>query len=242
MIAAGNYEKDPVLVVFLPDVHESIAGLIAGRLRESYGRPVFVLTKGAEGVKGSGRSTEEYSMYEEMCKCSELFTRFGGHPMAAGLSLPEENVVTFRKRINELCSYTVEELEPRIHIDMQMPVGYVTTNLVSEFSTLAPFGKGNTRPLFADKNLRVRRMWIVGKNRTVLRLQMVSAYGEPVSVIYFGDIPKFQTYLIEKFGKNELEAAMLGRENGMFLSIVYEPKIDTYRDNESLQFEMKDYR
>lgn len=242
MIAAGNYEKDPILVVFLPDVHESIAGLIAGRLRESYGRPVFVLTRGEEGVKGSGRSTEEYSMYEEMCKCSDLFTRFGGHPMAAGLSLPEENVTAFRKRINQICSYTVEELEPRLHIDMQMPVGYVTTELVTEFSCLAPFGKDNTKPLFADKNLRVRRMWVVGKNRNVLRLQMVSAYGECISVVYFGDISRLQSYLTEKFGKSEVDAAMLGRENGILLSMVYEPKIDTYRDNESLQFEMKDYR
>lgn len=123
----GGYENDPVLVLFLPDVHESIAGLIAGRIREMYNRPVFVLTRGEEGVKGSGRSTENYSMYENMCGCVELFTKFGGHPMAAGLSLPEENVEKFRRKINENCPLTVEEVCPDIHIDMAMPVGYAST-------------------------------------------------------------------------------------------------------------------
>lgn len=132
----GGYENDPVLVLFLPDVHESIAGLIAGRIREMYNRPVFVLTRGEEGVKGSGRSTENYSMYENMCGCAELFTKFGGHPMAAGLSLPEENVEKFRRKINENCPLTVEEVCPDIHIDMAMPVGYAVRN----WSSVCTFG------------------------------------------------------------------------------------------------------
>ena len=136
----GGYENDPVLVLFLPDVHESIAGLIAGRIREMYNRPVFVLTRGEEGVKGSGRSTENYSMYENMCGCAELFTKFGGHPMAAGLSLPEENVEKFRRKINENCPLTVEEVCPDIHIDMAMPVGYASTELIHQFALLEPFG------------------------------------------------------------------------------------------------------
>lgn len=170
----GGYENDPILVLFLPDVHESIAGLIAGRIREMYNRPVFVLTRGEEGVKGSGRSTENYSMYENMCGCAELFTKFGGHPMAAGLSLPEENVEKFRRKINENCPLTVEEVCPDIHIDMAMPVGYASTELVHQFALLEPFGKDNPSPLFADRNLSISRMWVIGKNRNVLRMSVLS--------------------------------------------------------------------
>lgn len=241
LMEKGGYEKDPVLVLYLPEVHESIAGLIAGRIREAYSRPTFILTRGEEGVKGSGRSTEEYSMYEQMCKCSELFTRFGGHPMAAGLSLPEENVALFRQKINETCPCTLEELEPKIHIDMQMPVGYVTPELVHEFSCLAPYGKDNPKPIFADRNLRISRMWTVGKNQNVLRLSMCSEYGQPLSVVYFGDISEFETYITSQFGQDALLRARQGRDNAIRLAMVYVPKIDTYRDSESLQFEMKYY-
>jgi single-stranded-DNA-specific exonuclease len=242
LVEKGGYEQDPVLVLFLPEVHESIAGLIAGRIREAYSRPTFVLTRGEEGAKGSGRSTEEYSMYEQMCKCSDLFTRFGGHPMAAGLSLPEENIPLFRERINACCPCTLEELQPKVHIDMQMPVGYVTTELVHQFSCLAPFGKDNPRPLFVDRDLSVSRMWVVGKNRNVLRLNLRSAEGLPVSAVYFGDIEGFQSYLVEKFGQQALGLAMEGRENPIRLALVYVPKIDTYREQENLQFEIKYYR
>jgi single-stranded-DNA-specific exonuclease len=242
LVEAGDYEQDPVLVLFLPDVHESIAGLIAGRIREAYSRPTFVLTRGEEGAKGSGRSTEEYSMYEQMCKCSELFTRFGGHPMAAGLSLPEENIPLFRERINACCPCTLEELEPKIHIDMQMPVGYVTTELVHQFSCLAPFGKDNPRPLFVDRDLSVSRMWVVGKNQNVLRLSLRSAQGHVIQTVYFGDIEAFRSYFAGKFGQEALTLAMEGRENPIRLAMVYVPKIDTYRETENLQFEMKYYR
>jgi single-stranded-DNA-specific exonuclease len=242
IVAEGGYDKDPVLVIYMPEVHESIAGLIAGRIREAYSRPTYVLTKAEEGAKGSGRSTEEYSMYEEMCKCSDLFTRFGGHPMAAGLSLPEENIPVFRKRINELCPCSLEELEPKVHIDMQMPVEYVTMDLIRQFSVLEPCGKDNPRPLFAEKNLSVIRLWVVGKKQNVLRLNLRSPKGRTVSAIYFGDIGKFQQYIAEKFGRGALTYAMEGRPNSVRISIVYVPKIDTYRDQENLQFEIKYYR
>ena len=238
----SGYEKDPVLVLFLPDVHESIAGLVAGKIREIYERPVFVLTRGEEGAKGSGRSTEAYSMYENMCACRDLFTKFGGHPMAAGLSLPEENIDLFRKRINETCPLTVEEVCPVIHIDMALPVGYATTELVHQFSLLAPFGKDNPSPLFADRNLSVKRMWVLGKNKNVLRMTMEPEGGQPVSVIYFGDIQAFQDYIVQQYGAKELEYALHGQKNEIRLSIVYSPKIDDYQGNENLQLEMKCYR
>ena len=238
----AGYEKNPVLVLFLPDVHESIAGIIAGRIREYYGRPTFVLTRGEEGIKGSGRSVEGYSMYEEMCQCSKLFTKFGGHPMAAGLTLPEENIDEFREQMNAHCPFTVEQLQPKVHIDVPMPVDYVTNALVEEFCVLAPFGKGNPKPVFADRNLCISRMWTVGKNQNVLRLSLVSEHGSPVSGIYFGDIPAFEDYITEQFGAAELEKAKHGRENSIRLSFVYYPKINRYRDSESLQFEIQYYR
>ena len=238
----NGYEKDPVLVIFLPEVHESIAGIIAGRIREHFGRPTFVLTRGEEGIKGSGRSVEGYSMYEEMCRCSSLFTKFGGHPMAAGLSLPEENIDAFREQMNRNCPLTVEQLRPKVHIDVPMPVDYVTNALVEEFHILAPFGKDNPKPVFADRNLRISRMWVVGKNQNVLRLSLVSEQGMPVSGIYFGDIADFEDYLAEQFGAEELEKARRGRENAIRISAVYYPKINRYRDSESLQFEIQYYR
>ena len=242
LVEEGGYENDPVLILYLPDVHESIAGIIAGRIREYYYRPTFILTKAEDGVKGSGRSTEEYSMYEQMCKCSDLLTKFGGHPMAAGLSLPEENVEAFRKQMNENCLFRAEEIVQTIHIDVPMPVDYVTNALVEEFSILAPFGKDNPKPVFADRNLKISRMWIIGKNQNVLRMTLISEQGRPLSAIYFGDIETMQTYLVEQYGKQEVEKAFHGRENSMQISIVYSPKINTYRDSETLQFEIQYYR
>ena len=242
LVEEGGYEKDPVLILYLPDVHESIAGIIAGRIREYYYRPTFILTKAEDGVKGSGRSTEEYSMYEQMCKCSNLLTKFGGHPMAAGLLLPEENVEIFRKQMNENCPFRAEEIVQTIHIDVPMPVDYVTNALVEEFSILAPFGKDNPKPVFADRNLKISRMWVIGKNQNVLRMTLVSEQGRPLSAIYFGDIEAMRTYLVEQYGTQEVEKAFHGRENNMQISIVYSPKINTYKDSETLQFEIQYYR
>lgn len=242
LVEEGGYENDPVLILYLPNVHESIAGIIAGRIREYYYRPTFILTKGEDGVKGSGRSTEEYSMYEQMCKCSDLLTKFGGHPMAAGLSLPEENVEAFRKQMNENCPFRAEEMVQTIHIDVPMPVDYVTNALVEEFSILAPFGKDNPKPVFADRNLKISRMWIVGKNQNVLRMTLISEQGRPLSAIYFGDIEAMQTYLMEQYGTQEVDKAFHGRENNMQISIVYSPKLNTYKDSETLQFEIQYYR
>lgn len=237
-----GYENDRVIVIFLEGIHESIAGIIAGRIREKYNKPTFILTRGEEGIKGSGRSIEEYSMYEEMCKCRELFTKFGGHPMAAGLSLAEENIEPFRKKINECSTLTDEQLVPKIHIDVPMPVDYASLGLVEELSVLAPFGKDNPRPVFADRKLRISRMWVVGKNNNVLRLSMISSHGTPISAIYFGDIEGFFEYIRRNFGEQSLDNALRGRFNNIELSIVYSPKINRFRENESLQFEIQYYK
>lgn len=231
--------KDDVLVIYLPDVHESIAGIIAGRVREKYHKPVFVLTKTEDGVKGSGRSIEEYSMYEEMCKCQDLFTKFGGHPMAAGLSMPEENVDVFREKINVASTLTKEDFIPKVRIDVPMPLEYVTMDLVREFSLLMPYGKDNPKPVFVDKGIRVKRMWIMGKNKNVLRLSLVTSTGMPVSGIYFGDIDAFTNYIEERFSKSQLQAAFDGKENNLELALVYFPKINSFRGVDELQFEIQ---
>ena len=237
-----GYEKDSVLVIYLPEVHESIAGIIAGRIREVYHKPTFILTRAEEGVKGSGRSIEEYSMYEEMCKCKELFTKFGGHPMAAGLSLPESNVDEFRRRLNGYSRLTEEDFCEKIRIDVPMPLDYVTMELTREFHLLAPFGKANPHPVFADKELSMERAWIIGKNRNVLKLALLTSYGTKVSAIYFGDIEEFQTYICDKWGEEQWNYALSGTENNIRLSIIYFPKINTYRDVDSLQIEIKSYQ
>ena len=242
LVESVALQRDAVLVLYLPEVHESIAGIIAGRIRECYHRPTFVLTDAEDGVKGSGRSIEEYSMYDELCRCEDLLLRFGGHPMAAGLTLPKENVDAFRKRLNDACTLREEDMEEKIHIDVPMPVDYVGLELVRELSLLAPFGKDNPRPLFADRNLVVSRMWIVGKNQNVLRLSLLSEHHTPVSGIYFGNVTDFLTYMTEQFGAGAVEAAMHGRENEIRLSVVYVPKINEYHGQESVQIEIQAYR
>ena len=237
-----KYKSDKVLVIYLPDTHESLAGIIAGRIRETYHKPVFVMTKAEDGIKGSGRSIEEYSMYEELCKCKELFTKFGGHPMAAGLSLQTENLETFRKKINEYCTLTEEDFIPKIKIDIAMPVGYPSTTLIRELDLLEPFGKSNTKPQFADKDLKIKRASIVGKNRNVLRLQLETQYGELISAVYFGDVEQFLDYYSEQFGSSEVEAALLGKSNKILMQIVYYPEINSYNEIENVQIIIRNYR
>ena len=240
-VEEGN-TGEKVLVVYLPDVHESLAGIIAGRIREACHKPTFVLTKSEDGVKGSGRSIEAYSMYEELCKCQELFTKFGGHPMAAGLSLPEANVEIFREKINACCGLTDEDFIPKIKIDIPMPVDYPDIPLVNELLLLEPFGKANVKPQFADKNLGIDRAVVVGKNQNVLKLTLKTERGKSISAVYFGDVEEFREYYGRKYGENEVQQAFLGRTNGIRMSVVYYPEINRYQGNESIQIVIKNYQ
>lgn len=240
-VEEGN-TGEKVLVVYLPDVHESLAGIIAGRIREACHKPTFVLTKSEDGVKGSGRSIEAYSMYEELCKCQELFTKFGGHPMAAGLSLPEANVEIFREKINACCGLTEEDFIPKIKIDIPMPVDYPDIPLVNELLLLEPFGKANVKPQFADKNLGIGRAVVVGKNQNVLKLTLKTERGKSISAVYFGDVEEFREYYGRKYGENEVQQAFLGRTNGIRMSVVYYPEINRYQGNESIQIVIKNYQ
>ena len=228
-VEEGN-TGEKVLVVYLPDVHESLAGIIAGRIRE------------ACGVKGSVRSIEAYSMYEELCKCQELFTKFGGHPMAAGLSLTEANVEIFREKINACCGLTEEDFIPKIKIDIPMPVDYPDISLVNELSLLEPFGKANVKPQFADKNLGIDRAVVVGKNQNVLKLTLKTERGKSISAVYFGDVEEFREYYGRKYGENEVQQAFLGRTNAIRMSVIYYPEINRYQGNESIQIVIKNYQ
>ena len=221
-----SLKEDKVLVVYLPDCHESIAGIIAGRIKERYYRPTFVLTAGEEGVKGSGRSIEAYNMFEEMCKCRALFTKFGGHKLAAGLSLEEENVGRFREVINELAELSEEDLKPKVSIDMQLPLPYVTEELVSELELLEPFGKGNTKPLFAEKNLRVISPRIIGKNQNVLKFKVQDQRGNQMEAIYFGDAAACMEY-------------MRGKQT---MSFTFYPSVNEYMGNRTLQITVVNYQ
>ena len=241
-VVEEHYMSDKVLVIYLPQVHESLAGIIAGRIREAYHKPVFVLTKAEEGVKGSGRSIEEYSMYEELCKCRELLEKFGGHPMAAGLSLPEENVDKFREKINACANLTEDDLIPKIKIDIPMPAAYADAGLIREFAVLEPFGKANIKPQFADKNLSITKAFVVGKNQNVLRLNLLTAAGETVTAVYFGDIEAFKAYYAEKYGSAEVEKAFRGQINKLRIMIVYYPEINEYNGVESVQVIIRNYQ
>ena len=226
LIEHSSLTDDRVLVVYLPDCHESLAGIIAGRIRERYYRPVFVLTRAEDGVKGSGRSIETYSMFEEMSKCKELYTKYGGHPMAAGVSMPEEHVELFRQRLNELCTLTEEELTEVIHIDMALPFSYVSERLVEELSLLEPFGKGNTKPVFAARNVQVLESRVLGKNQNVLRMKLMDESGTTLEGIYFHNC--MQEVLRDLQGKKAIH-------------ILYYPEINEFRGRRSLQLRIQGY-
>ncbi len=241
LVEQGSLKEDKVLVIYLPDCHESLAGIIAGRIREQYHRPVFLLTKSEDGVKGSGRSIESYSMYEEMTKCKELFTKFGGHPMAAGLSLPEQNVEVFRQKLNENTALTEEDLRGKIVIDVPMPLDYISKPLVEELNILEPFGKSNEKPVFADKNLQILSMGIFGKNKNVCRMQVKSQGGTALSAVYFGQVEKFLDFLQGKYGQEAVGRAMSGQGGEMLVSFIYYPEINVFNGKESLQIIVKNY-
>lgn len=217
-------KEDRVLVVYLPDCHESLAGIIAGRLRERYYRPVFVLTKSEQGVKGSGRSIEGYSMYDELNACGELLDKYGGHPMAAGLTLEEEKVELLRQRLNENCTLTEEEMSPKVVIDVPMPISYITRPLIEELELLEPFGKGNSKPVFAQKGLRLLDCRVLGKNQNVVKMKVEDGQGCCLEGIYFGET----SFVLDKAASGEP------------VSVIYYPSVNSYQGRETIQIVIQD--
>ena len=241
-VETTTISKDKVLVVYLPDCHESLAGIVAGRIRENYYKPVFVLTDAEEGVKGSGRSIDGYHMYEELNKCKELLTKFGGHRLAAGLSLPKENVGKFREMLNKNCTLTEEEMKEKVTIDMEMPFGCVTEGLVKELELLEPFGKGNTKPVFAARDVTLLGARILGKNRNVLKLQVQDVNGCRIEAMLFHHPDDFLGKLEEQYGKTEVEALLKGRGRQIRISMTYYPDINEYMGKKTPQIVVTHYR
>lgn len=241
-VETTTISKDKVLVVYLPDCHESLAGIVAGRIRENYYKPVFVLTDAEEGVKGSGRSIDGYHMYEELNKCKELLTKFGGHRLAAGLSLPKENVGKFREMLNKNCTLTEEEMKEKVTIDMEMPFGCVTEGLVKELELLEPFGKGNTKPVFAARDVTLLGTRILGKNRNVLKLQVQDVNGCRIEAMLFHHVDDFLGKLEEQYGKTEVEALLKGRGRQIRISMTYYPDINEYMGKKTPQIVVTHYR
>ena len=218
---------DKVLVIYLPDCHESLAGLVAGRVRENYYRPVFVLTDSEDGVKGSGRSIESYSMYEELTGCGDLLTKFGGHPMAAGLSLDKENVEKFKRRLNDQCTLSEEELTEKVVIDMELPFAAITEHFIEELEYMEPFGKGNTKPVFAARGVVMQYVKIIGKNKNVAKATAIDAAGNRMEAICFHDAQEF--------------AKQCERNNGK-MSITFYPGINEFRGERQIQIVITHYR
>ena len=241
LIEQTALKEDKVLVIYLPECHESLAGIIAGRIRECYQKPVFVLTKAEDGVKGSGRSIDAYHMYDKMSECKELYTKYGGHKLAAGVSMPEENVEKFRRYLNEHCDLSAEDFEEKILIDVPMPMSYVTTDFVKQLSVLEPFGNGNPKPVFAQKNLHICKGRILGKNGNVGKYLVKDETGRQYDMIYFGNLDKWHDFLEEHFGQEEQDRLYQAGSDVIQISVIYYPDINVYQGRESLQMVMKDY-
>ena len=224
MVEASALKEDRVLVIYLPDCHESLAGIVAGRIRERYYKPAFVLTNASEGLKGSGRSIEAYSMYEELSRCKDLLMRFGGHRQAAGLSMKRGNLESFRKMINDYCTLTPKDLTEKVVIDMEMPFSCVTEGLIRELALLEPFGKGNTKPVFAARNVRLMDMRVMGRKKNVLKMRAVDANGNTVEAVYFGDVENLS-----------------GRKDTL-LSITYYPTLNEYMGQATPQIVITHYQ
>ncbi len=242
IIENSNLKDDKVFVIYEPEIHESIAGIIAGRIKDKYYVPTIILTEGEQGVKGSGRSIEEYNMFEELSKCKDLLNRFGGHPMAAGLSLDPCNIDILRNRLNKETSLTDDDLIPKVYIDMQLPLDFINFNLIEELKLLEPFGKGNNKPIFGEKGLKVKRGFVFGNNRNVLKLILESNSGKTIDGLYFGNIEDFEESINSKYGKEEIAKLYDGLNNRLNMDILFTPSVNEYMGNTTLQVIIQNYR
>ncbi|MGN0297696.1 MAG: single-stranded-DNA-specific exonuclease RecJ [Lachnospiraceae bacterium] len=233
--------KNPIICVYLKGCHESLVGIIAGRIREKYNHPVYVFTDAEGGRKASGRSIESYNMYAGLIKCKDLLSRFGGHPMAAGLTIPAENYDTFVTRINQDTGLTKDDFVPVVNIDAAMPIQYISDSLIHELELLEPFGKGNPKPLFAEQHFKIHRAFILGKNKNVLRMQVENRSGYGIEAIYFGNLEEFWNLVQENFGVQAKEDLLRGNPNSVDMAFTYYPTINEFRGNCTLQIVVQNY-
>lgn len=234
--------QDRVLVLYLPGCHESLAGIVAGRIRERYYRPAIILTDAEEGIKGSGRSIEAYNMYEELSRCKDLLTKFGGHKLATGMSLAKENIEELRRTLNDNCRLEPKDMAEKVVIDMELPFSCVTEELVEELTLLEPFGKGNTKPVFAARNVELISGRILGKNRNVLKLQVKDSSQTAMEAVCFRGAEQMLSLLEERYGKEAVDLLMKGRGSQMKLSVTYYPDMNEYMGKRTVQIVITHYQ
>lgn len=235
IIDSTDINNDKILVVYIPDIHESLAGIVAGRVKEKYNKPTIILTKSEEGVKGSARSIEEYNMFEGLLACKELLDKFGGHPMAAGLSLQEDKVDELRKALNNKCELTDEDLTRKIMIDSSLPLEYLNLHLIEELNVLEPFGKGNSKPVFGVRDAKITKAILLGKDKNVLKLKLLTNNNITIDAMIFNDLENFESKIIEKYGNEELDNLYNKSNNNISMDFTFYPSINEWNGNKSIQ-------
>lgn len=235
IIDSTEIANDKILVVYIPDIHESLAGIVAGRIKEKYNKPTIILTKSEEGVKGSARSIEEYNMFEGLLACKELLDKFGGHPMAAGLSLQEDKVDELRKELNNKCKLTDEDLTRKIMIDASLPLEYLNINLIKELDVLEPFGKGNAKPVFGVRDVKVTKAMLLGKDKNILKLRLLTNNNLTIDAMIFNDLENFENKVIEKYGNEGLDNLYNKSNNNISMDFTFYPSINEWNGNKSIQ-------
>lgn len=243
IIEHASWKDERVYLVYIPDCHESVAGIIAGRLRERYYRPVLVFTDAKEDgqIKASGRSIDDYDMFAELSAFRNLFLRFGGHKMAAGLTMEMKNLETLRTGLNERCTLTPTQLMPLVMIDAAMPLGYISEDVITDLEKLEPFGRANEKPLFAQQHLSILRLSRIGKNRNVVKMSVMGPEGVVMDALYFGDTDVFFDFLEEEYGRDNVAAALRGMRNTIDLAVTYYPQINEFQGKRSLQIVIQNY-
>ena len=235
IIDSTDINNDKILVVYIPDIHESLAGIVAGRVKEKYNKPTIILTKSEEGVKGSARSIEEYNMFEGLLACKELLDKFGGHPMAVGLSLQEDKVDELRKALNNKCELTDEDLTRKIMIDSSLPLEYLNLHLIEELNVLEPFGKGNSKPVFGVRDAKITKAMLLGKDKNVLKLKLLTNNNITIDAMIFNDLENFESKIIEKYGNEELDNLYNKSNNNISMDFTFYPSINEWNGNKSIQ-------
>lgn len=235
IIDSTDINNDNILVVYIPDIHESLAGIVAGRVKEQYNKPTIILTKSEEGVKGSARSIEEYNMFEGLLACKELLDKFGGHPMAAGLSLQEDKVDELRIALNNKCELTDEDLTRKIMIDSSLPLEYLNLHLIEELNVLEPFGKGNSKPVFGVRDSKITKAMLLGKDKNVLKLKLLTNNNITIDAMIFNDLENFESKIIEKYGNEELDNLYNKSNNNIPMDFTFYPSINEWNGNKSIQ-------
>ena len=243
LIEHATWKDEHVYLVYIKDCHESVAGIIAGRLRERYYRPVLVFTDASEEgqIKASGRSIDDYDMFTELSAFRNLFLRFGGHKMAAGLTMEKKNLETLRDGLNARCTLTQTQLMPLVMIDAAMPLGYISEEVIADLEKLEPFGRANEKPLFAQQHLSVLRLSRIGKNRNVVKMSVMGPEGIIMDALYFGDTDVFFDFLEEEYGRDNVAAALRGMRNTIDIGVTYYPQINEFQGKRSLQIVIQNY-